>query len=177
MKITTRREPKITFAQLRRLLVDVGFTPIVVPGSHIGFEHHEYDFTIMLPVYKPNQVVLPHHILTVRIQLDGSGLLDGEEFDRRLGRPAIVKPRLKFAKLRQLLLGLGFTKVVIPKSFVTFQHQASVADIFLPIYRSNQLVAPRHLAVVRMMLDAKGLMDRDEFDQFVTSETLKRRIS
>src|SRR2546427_1657916 len=39
--------------------------------------------------------------------------------------------------------------------------------IALPLYRSNALVAPHHLAQARIMLDAKRLMDGDEFDRLV----------
>ena len=69
------------------------------------------------------------------------------------------KPAISFADLRRLLLDLAFTDVVVPKSHMGFLHADSEMESFLPNYRPNQRVAPRHLAVVRTMLDAKGLLD------------------
>ena len=51
----------------------------------------------------------------------------------------MIKPAITFALLRQFLLGLDFTEVVVPKSHIGFHHAASGAEIFLPVYKSNQL--------------------------------------
>jgi predicted RNA binding protein YcfA (HicA-like mRNA interferase family) len=87
------------------------------------------------------------------------------------------KPRITFAQLRQLLLGMGFTETVTPKSHVFFAHQPSGAEVALPIYRSNRVVLPHHLVTARIMLDAKGLMDADEFDDLVASAAAKKSAS
>jgi predicted RNA binding protein YcfA (HicA-like mRNA interferase family) len=87
------------------------------------------------------------------------------------------KPRITFAQLRQLLLDMGFTETVTRKSHVFFAHQQSGAETALPTYRSNQIVMPHHLATVRIMLDYKGLMDGDAFDEFVTSASVKQSAS
>ena len=78
-------------------------------------------------------------------------------------------PRITFGQLRQLLTDMGFTETVTPKSHVFFAHQPSGTEVALPIYRSNRIVLPHHLSTVRVMLDAKGLMAGDEFDEFVAS--------
>jgi predicted RNA binding protein YcfA (HicA-like mRNA interferase family) len=78
-------------------------------------------------------------------------------------------PRITFAQLRQLLTDLGFTSTVTPKSHVFFAHQPSGAEVAMPVYRSNRIVLPHHLSTIRTMLDAKGLMDGDEFDEVVAS--------
>ena len=78
-------------------------------------------------------------------------------------------PRITFGQLRQLLTDMGFTETVTPKSHVFFAHQPSGPEVALPIYRSNRIVLPHHLSTVRIMLDAKGLMAADDFDQFVAS--------
>jgi predicted RNA binding protein YcfA (HicA-like mRNA interferase family) len=87
------------------------------------------------------------------------------------------KPRITFAQLRHLLLDMGFTETVTPKSHVFFAHQQSGAETALPIYRSNQVVMPHHLLTVRIMLDRKGLMDGDAFDDFVASASVKQSAS
>ena len=56
-------------------------------------------------------------------------------------------------------------------------HEASGAEVALPIYRSNRIVLPHHLITVRIMLDAKGLMDADDFDEFVSSASAKQSAS
>jgi hypothetical protein len=86
-------------------------------------------------------------------------------------------PKITFAQLRQWLLDLGFTETVIPKSHVFFAHEPSGAEAALPPYRSNQIVRPRHLVMVRMMLDGKGLMDRSEYDALVASASAERSAS
>jgi predicted RNA binding protein YcfA (HicA-like mRNA interferase family) len=76
-------------------------------------------------------------------------------------------PRITFAQLRQFLTDMGFTATVTPTSHVFFAHQPSGAEVAMPIYRSNRIVLPHHLSTIRIMLDAKGLMDGDEFDAVV----------
>lgn len=91
--------------------------------------------------------------------------------------PDVSSPRMTFAQLRQLLLDLGFTETVTPRSHVFFAHGPSGAETALPIYRSNQVVMPHHLATVRIMLDGKGLMDGNAFDDFVASVSAKQSAS
>src|SRR6266446_300718 len=81
----------------------------------------------------------------------------------------LSNPKITFAQLRQLLLDMGFAETVTPRSHVFFAHEASGAEVALPIYRSNRIVLPHHLITVRIMLDAKGLMDANDFDEFVSS--------
>jgi predicted RNA binding protein YcfA (HicA-like mRNA interferase family) len=89
----------------------------------------------------------------------------------------MVRPKIPFALLRQLLLNLGFREVVVPASHIGFRHAETGAEIVLPTYRGNQHVAPRHLLLVRLTLDAKGLMDGDEFDAFVASRSVQQSVS
>lgn len=87
------------------------------------------------------------------------------------------KQRVTFAWLRQLLLDLGFTETVVPKSHIGFHHKASGAEVFLPIYRSNQMVMPHHLLTVRFTLDSWGVMDATQFDEAVASASTKQTAS
>lgn len=77
------------------------------------------------------------------------------------------KTQFKFSSLRILLSDLGFKEVAVKKPYIGFEQDACDASIILPPYRSNALLAPHHLAQVRIMLDAKGLMDAEEFDRLV----------
>jgi hypothetical protein len=86
-------------------------------------------------------------------------------------------PSITFAKLRQFLLSRGFTEFVKPKSIHGFVHSDSNTEIFLPIYRFKQVVAPHHLALVRIHLDAKGLLDAAEFARAVAGPPAERSAS
>ncbi len=89
----------------------------------------------------------------------------------------MTKPRISFALLRQFLLDLGFREVVVPESHIGFHHADTDAEIMLPVYRPNQHVAQRHLLLVRVTMDAKSLMDGDEFDAFVASRAVQQSVS
>jgi predicted RNA binding protein YcfA (HicA-like mRNA interferase family) len=86
-------------------------------------------------------------------------------------------PTISFADLRRIMLGLGFTHVTVPKSHEAFLHTDSGTEIFLPLYRSNQRVAPHHLAPVRHMLDVKGLLDEAAFDRLVADVAVEHPAS
>lgn len=81
--------PALSFGQLRQLLFDLGFTETVAPKEFIGFRHEETDTDIFLPIYKPHQRVAPHHLMMSRVQLDGKGILDADEFDRRVASASV----------------------------------------------------------------------------------------
>jgi hypothetical protein len=76
-----------------------------------------------------------------------------------------------------MLLDLGFTETVVPRSHVFFAHQRPGAEVALPIYRPNRIVLPHHLIAVRITLDATGLMDRADFDDLVASISTKQSAS
>lgn len=85
--------------------------------------------------------------------------------------------RIRFSQLRQLLLDLEFTEIVVPESHLAFRHEPSDTVIMLPIYEGNEPVAPRHYVPVRTLLDAKGLLDGAEFDRLLPSGAVKQSAS
>jgi hypothetical protein len=84
---------------------------------------------------------------------------------------------LKFSSLRHLLLDLGFKESHINKPFIGFRHDGSDTVIMLPTFRSNSWVYAHHLAYVRIMLDAKGLMDAEDFDRLVATSSAQHSVS
>jgi hypothetical protein len=72
---------------------------------------------------------------------------------------------------------LGFTHVTVPKSHEAFVHADPGTEIFLPIYRPSQRVAPHHLVVVRHMLDVKGLLGEAAFDRIVAGVMVEHPAS
>lgn len=74
----------MTFARLRRLLLDLEFAEKEVPDSHIMFEHVPSDTVFIFRPYRPQEKVSPHDVVGVRYQLDWRGLLDAEAFNNLL---------------------------------------------------------------------------------------------
>jgi hypothetical protein len=85
-------EYRVKFSSLRRMLLDLGFAPVPLTKPNIGFKHAECDLLIALPAYRSNALVAPHHLVYVRMMLDGKGLLDADEFDRRLAEVPARNP-------------------------------------------------------------------------------------
>jgi hypothetical protein len=75
-------DAQIRFINLRQLLLDMGFPKVDFSEPHVGFQHDDSDTLIVLPAYRPNQIVAAHHLAMIRTMLDGKGLMDGREFDR-----------------------------------------------------------------------------------------------
>ena len=86
----------------------------------------------------------------------------------------MAQSTIKFVGLKQLLLDLGFRETTRPGSHHLFRHDETDTEIVLPSYRANQQVLPRHLLTVRIMLDAKGLLVADDFDQWVTGKAAQQ---
>jgi len=78
------RTSTLSFAALRRLLLDLDFQEKVLPSSHIAFFHKPSDTLIPLRAYQPQDLVSVADILGVRSQLDLRGLLDADAFDAHL---------------------------------------------------------------------------------------------
>jgi len=73
---------RFKFSNLRQMLLDLGFKDVPVTKPFIGFQHDQSDLLIVLPSYRRNSLVAPHHLVYVRMMLDGKGLMDAEQFDR-----------------------------------------------------------------------------------------------
>lgn len=78
------RNSELSFAVLRRILLDLGFVENLVPGSHVGFEHSSSGAVMMFRPYRPDERVSLADRLSVRRQLDERGLLSADSFDARL---------------------------------------------------------------------------------------------
>jgi hypothetical protein len=89
----------------------------------------------------------------------------------------MTEPRIRFSKLRQLLLDLEFTETVVPGSHIGFRHDPSDTTIMLPCYKGNEIVAPRHQAPIRTLLDGKGLLSGEEFDRILASGSVEQSAS
>jgi hypothetical protein len=71
-----------------------------------------------------------------------------------------------FGVLRQILLDLGFTMRTDP-TFIRFDHAASQTWFLYPPYRSEETVTPGELVAARRILDERGLMPRERFEELL----------
>jgi hypothetical protein len=71
--------------------------------------------------------------------------------------------RVTFAELRQLLLDMGFREVSRPEA-IAFRHQPSDTLFVFRPYRASDPVASYNLLEVKDMLDARGLMSAETFE-------------
>jgi hypothetical protein len=85
--------------------------------------------------------------------------------------------RIKFSELRELLAELGFRQVPISREHVGFQRDNSDTFLAIPVYKDRELVAPRHVIAVRVMLENAGLLSGEEFDRRWGAEVVKPSAS
>jgi hypothetical protein len=76
----------------------------------------------------------------------------------------MIASDLPFAKLRALLLDLGFVEGVVEGKYLGFYHADS--DTVFPFrrYRSQDKVSMADLVTVRKQLDWRGLLNEEAFD-------------
>ena len=75
-----------------------------------------------------------------------------------------MKNNVTFRELRRLLLDLGFQERKEANAIV-FDHGSSDILFVFRRYRLNDLVASYNLLDARMMLDSRGLMDAETFEE------------
>lgn len=74
-----------------------------------------------------------------------------------------MKSNVKFRDLRQLLLDTGFREVSMSKE-IAFHHQPSDTLFVFRPYRLADAVADYNLIEVKDILDARGLMPAEAFE-------------
>jgi hypothetical protein len=80
--------------------------------------------------------------------------------------------QLTFAKLKNLLIHLGFTEEIIThqdKQAVVFKNSATEVLIILPRLSPRTLVRQAHLLAVKRILIENNLLDREQFSKLVNA--------
>jgi hypothetical protein len=80
--------------------------------------------------------------------------------------------RATFGVLRQLLLDLGFTMHEAPEDQVRFDHVESNTWFIFHRLKDDDEVNLPNLVAVRRILDEKGLMTRNEFEERLRSRVI-----
>ena len=78
----------ITFAQFDAVLAELGFKSNVVPGSHVNYEHAKSGAVLMIRLHKPTDVVPNYVLISTRVQLDGQGVIEANNFEAMLSAVA-----------------------------------------------------------------------------------------
>jgi predicted RNA binding protein YcfA (HicA-like mRNA interferase family) len=74
----------ITYSQLEKFLLGLGFTRRRAPGSHIYFDHAPSKAAVVVKDYTPHEEVPSYKLNAARETLHYFGLLDHGEFDTAL---------------------------------------------------------------------------------------------
>jgi hypothetical protein len=77
----SKNQEKVTFADLGRLLKQLGFVDFPTAGTQVVFKCSEGDFLIVLPPHSPSDWVPMRHLVGIRSQLDELGLTSPAAFD------------------------------------------------------------------------------------------------
>jgi hypothetical protein len=76
----------VTYGQLDSVLRSLGFSSRLVKGKPPArhYEHKETGAFITMPPFPESDRVLEHHLVTVRVTLDGFGIADPRVFAAKL---------------------------------------------------------------------------------------------
>lgn len=80
------RPSHVRFAEMRQLLLDLGFVEKNFVDGRVRFRHAPSDTIFPFRPYQPTDFVILVHFLMVRRILDERGLLDADQFDRLLSK-------------------------------------------------------------------------------------------
>jgi predicted RNA binding protein YcfA (HicA-like mRNA interferase family) len=72
---------QITFAELEKLLLELGFIPSPAQGTHQVFKHLNSGTLVILPGYNKQDIVNPAHLVSTRRVLVENSLMNEEAFD------------------------------------------------------------------------------------------------
>lgn len=74
----------VPYANLRQVLLRLGFTEHTVPTSHHYFKHEASGVVILLPLYSEEEIVAARNLIAVRGTVDDWDIADRETFERML---------------------------------------------------------------------------------------------
>ena len=87
---------KVTFGQIHRLLLKLGWVRTPVEGEHVLFEHKPSGGLLVMRPHRLSETVDPMTLGVVKMNLDLRGFLDESEFGDALRKlPANGKPKTR----------------------------------------------------------------------------------
>ena len=79
-----------TFAVLRQILLDLGFTMRVEPGVFVRFDHADSDTWFVFRPHEDDEAVNAPNLAGVRRILDEKGLLPSKQFEELLRQRVVA---------------------------------------------------------------------------------------
>ena len=79
----------------------------------------------------------------------------------------MTSERITYGQLHRLLVGLEFEDVPVKQKWKAYRHAPSDTLILLPDRQPNQRARAPELISVRRHLVENGIVNEDEFDQFL----------
>jgi len=79
--------------------------------------------------------------------------------------------KLTYAKLKKILINLGFSDIFTYKNnhAIVFKNSANDSMIVLPLMSPRTFVSQMHLSAVRRILIENNILDRDKFSRLVSA--------
>jgi len=74
----------VTYAQLKKMLLGLGFREALLPSSHIAFNGPEPKMLLFYRAYRPDEVLEPSDLAKTRRFLDAWGLVEESAFEHLL---------------------------------------------------------------------------------------------
>jgi predicted RNA binding protein YcfA (HicA-like mRNA interferase family) len=71
---------KITYNELTKKLLNIGYTKKRITGSHLVFTNENFNSSIVFPVFKRNKLAEQYFIMTVKKNVIEKGILTEEQF-------------------------------------------------------------------------------------------------
>ena len=86
-------------------------------------------------------------------------------------RHNIMSNKLTYAKLKKILINLGFSDIFTYKNnhAIVFKNSANDSMIVLPLMSPRTFVSQMHLSAVRRILIENNILDRDKFSRLVSA--------
>lgn len=82
----------------------------------------------------------------------------------------MTRPTL--ATLRKVLLQIGFVDHSVPGKFCRFEHSLPNTYVLMPAYKDEDTVPSYHVAGTRDLLDYRGLMSPEAFEEALRERSL-----
>jgi len=71
---------KITYGQLIKKLLSIGYTEKRISGSHTILFKEQNNSTIVLPAFNKNKIIEPYILMTIRKNIVEKGVLNADDF-------------------------------------------------------------------------------------------------
>jgi hypothetical protein len=95
------RKHRITYAQLDKLLSQLGFVRHQGTPKWVWYEHADSSTEIFLANKKPDEVARPSEVVSARVHLVAKGLISEEEIDAYLAKSSPGKKAEKHTRRGQ----------------------------------------------------------------------------